>query len=549
MGISLPVMISLRYAQLKTLLMKKIYFCFRYICLATILFSCNPKQSSDKKTDSSPHAYTSSYKAPAFGNDDRIEKIKKVAPEIRKLIEEHAKKNNLPGVAYGIVVDNELVLSSATGVINLEKETPATPLSAFRIASMTKSFTAMAIMKLRDQGKLALSDPASQYIPEMGKLKYLTKDAPIITIENLLTMTAGFPEDNPWGDRQLHELDKMLLDLIANGVSFSNPSSHGFEYSNTGYALLGNIVSRISGIPFQEYINTNIFNPLGMKHTYWEFDNVPKEELVLGYRWEEKQWKLEPMLHDGAYGAMGGLITSIEDFSKYVSFLLSAWPSRNDEDTGPIKRSSLREMQTPQFSRLYARANDFSGTPCPVIAGYGYGLSIGTYCNGLKQVGHGGALPGFGSDYRFYPEYGVGIMAFCNLTYTSAYPRRKIGELLFEILDLQPRKLPISDVLIERQKQIMELIQNWNPELESTILAENFYMDKSRELRMSETQDILNKAGAVQTTKEVEPNNQLRGNFKVKTENGVIKIFFTLTPEKYPKVQQLNISFQPSVTK
>lgn len=525
--------------------MKKNYFCFINICLAAILFSCNPKQSSDKKADSSSYTYKSSYKAPSFVNDDRIEKIKKIAPEIEKLIEEHAKKNNLPGVAYGIVVDNELVLSSATGFINLEKETPATPLSAFRIASMTKSFTSMAIIKLRDDGKLALSDYVSKYIPEMRKLKYLTKDAPIITIENLLTMTAGFPEDNPWGDRQLHESDKMLLDLIANGVSFSNPSSHGYEYSNTGYALLGYIISRVSGIPFQEYIKTNIFDPLGMKHTYWEFNNVPKEELVVGYRWEEKQWKLEPMLHDGAYGAMGGLITSIEDFSKYVSFHLSAWPSRNDEDTGPIKRSSLREMQTPQFSRLYAKANDFSDKPCPVIAGYGYGLSISTYCNGLKQIGHSGALPGFGSDYRFYPEYGAGIMAFCNLTYTSAYPRRKIEELLFEKLDLQPRKLPVSDILIKRQQQIMELIQNWNPELESNILAENFYMDKSRDLRISESQEILIKAGIIQTANELEPNNQLRGSFNVQAENGVINIFFTLTPEKHPKVQQLDISFQP----
>lgn len=525
--------------------MKINYSNFLYLFFAAILFSCNPKQASDKTTVSASHEY----KAPAFENDDRIEKIKKIAPELQKLIEEHAKKNNIPGVAYGIVVDNKLVVSSATGFINLEKNTPATPLSAFRIASMTKSFTAMAIVKLRDAGKLALSDPASKYIPEMKNLKYLSKDAPIITIENLLTMTAGFPEDNPWGDRQLHESNKMLLDLITNDVSFSNPTSHEYEYSNTGYALLGNIVSRVSGIPFQKYIKKNIFDPLGMKHTYWEIDNVPTKELVLGYRWEDKNWKLEPMLHDGAYGAMGGLITNIEDFSKYVSFHLSAWPSRNDDDTGPIKRSSLREMQTPQFSRLYANAKDVNGKPCPRIGGYGYGLSTATYCDGLKQIGHGGALPGFGSDYRFYPEYGVGIMAFCNLTYTSAYPRSKIGELLFDKLNLQPRKLPVSDILIERQQQVLELIQHWNPALEKTIIAENLYLDKSRDIRIAETQKILNKAGAIKSTTPITPINQLRGRFNVETENGSIRVFFTLTPEKYPKVQRLNLSFQPSETK
>lgn len=525
--------------------MKNLYSYCSIICLATSLIACNSKQSPDKDAVSLSHSYSSSFKAPVFTTDDRIEKIKKIAPELQKMIAEHAKTKNIPSIAYGITVDNELVVSGATGHINLEKKTPATPLSAFRIASMTKSFTAMAILKLRDEGKLNLSDPVSRYIPEVATLEYLTEDAPTITIENLLTMTAGFPEDNPWGDRQLDEPDKMLIDLMGEGVSFSNPTSYDFEYSNTGYALLGGIVSRVSGVPYQDYITINILGPLGMKQTYWEYDSVPKEQLVMGYRWEEEQWKLEPMLHDGAFGAMGGLITTIEDFSKYVSFHLSAWPARNGEDIGPVKRSSLREMQTPQFAALNVNATDFNNEPCPLLSGYGFGLGITTYCNDLKQVGHGGALPGFGSDYRFFPEYGVGIMAFCNLTYTEAYPRKKIGELLFETIGLQPRQLPVSAILIKRQKQLMELIQNWNPELEANILAENFYLDQSREMRVAEIQEVLNKAGVIKTTNAVEPNNQLRGSFGIEAENGLINIFFTLTPEKQPKVQQLDISFAP----
>ena len=201
-------------------------------------------------------------------------------------------------------------------------------------------------------------------------------------------------------------------------------------------------------------------------------------------------------------------------------------------------------MQTPQFSSLYAKATDFNGDPCAVISGYGYGLGITEFCNNLKQVGHGGALPGFGSNYRFYPEYGIGIMAFCNLTYTSPWPYREIGKLLFETLELRPRQLPVSNILGERQAQIAQLIQNWNTELEAKILAENFYLDKSREDRMIEVHDVLDKAGSIENIDEIEPSNQLRGSFKIKAENGVVNVFFTLTPEKYPKVQQLDISFQ-----
>ena len=88
---------------------------------------------------------------------------------------------------------------------------------------MSKSFTAMAILKLRDEEKLDLDDPAEQYIPELKKIKYPTADAPPITIRHLLTHGAGFPEDNPWGDRQLADTDKEFIDFISRQISFSNP--------------------------------------------------------------------------------------------------------------------------------------------------------------------------------------------------------------------------------------------------------------------------------------------------------------------------------------
>jgi CubicO group peptidase (beta-lactamase class C family) len=517
------------------------------IALNTII-SCNLQTSTQEKTDATLRI-SDSYKPPAFTDDNRAKKIKKIAPEIQKLIEEHAKERHIPGIAWGIVADDELVISSATGLINLEDELPVTTKSCFRIASMTKSFTAMGIMKLRDEGKLSLSDPVAKYIPEMSGLEYLTGDAPVIDIENLLTMTAGYPEDNPWGDRQLDEPDQMLTDLLAEGISLSNPPSYRYEYSNTGYATLGKMISVISGMPYQEYIREHIFQPLGMDHTYWEFDNVADGQLAVGYRWEDEQWKPEPMLHDGSFGAMGGLITTIEDFSKYVSFHLSAWPPRSGKDAGPVKRSTLREMHTPQFPRLDAYATDLNDDPCASISGYGFGLGITEDCNGLKRVSHGGALPGFGSNYVFFPEYGVGIMAFCNLTYTSPYPLAEIEKLLFGTIGLQPRELPPSDILMERQEQVVKLIQSWDKDLEAAILAENFYLDRSRDSRISEIQKLLDQAGTIHDLREIKPQNQLRGSFMYSTENGTLNIFFTLSPERTPKVQYLNIFFQPDGSK
>lgn len=522
----------------------KRYFIFSGTLLC-LLFGGLSSSTAQQANGESP-AFVESYQPPVFVQDDRVAQISDLAPELQQLIETHAQAKNIPGIAYGIVVDDSLVVASATGLINLERELPASTASAFRIASMSKSFTAMAILKLRDEGKLALQDAVAQYIPEMAQLTYLTRDSPPITIKNLLTMTTGFPEDNPWGDRQLDETDQMLIDMVAGDLSFSNAPSFQYEYSNLGFALLGNIVSRVSGQPYQEYIRERILLPLGMAHTYWEYADIAEDTLALGYRWEDAQWKKEPLLHDGSFGSMGGLITTIEDFSKYVSFHLSAWPPRNEAETGPVKRSTLREMHTPNFPRLYPHVTNLQGDTCAIMSGYGYGLGITQNCEGRTWVSHGGALPGFGSNYVFYPEYGVGLMAFGNLTYTTPWPLPEIEQLLFENAGLQPRELPASDILVARQQQVSELIQHWDSALETEILAENFYLDQSREHRMAEVEAILSQAGAIQQMQPIEPYNQLRGRFGMQAEHGVVNVFFTLTPEKDPKVQRLDVSFEPT---
>lgn len=511
----------------------------------TLQTSCiNNKTTSNKNEKDSVQLISSSYETPIFLNDQRIKKIKEIAPDLHKIFEKHSSEKNIPGISYGFVVGDTLVVASTTGVINIDNNIPVTINSSFRIASMTKSFTAMAIMKLRDEGELSLKEPVAKYIPEMAKLNYLTSDSPMIDIENLLTMTAGFPEDNPWGDRQLAISDKAFIDLISDGLSLSKIPSYEYEYSNTGYAMLGHIITQISGIPYQDYIKENVLKPLGMNHTYWEYSDVSKEHLAQGYRWEDEKWKIEPMLHDGAYGAMGGLITSIEDFSKYVSFHLSAWPARSDEDKGPVKRSTIREMHTPQFNFLNTWNRDWNNESCASMIGYGFGLGISMDCKRITRISHGGALPGFGSNYAFFPEYGIGIMAFGNLTYTTPIPYDQIEKLLFETLKLQPRRLPVSEVMEHRKEQIIQLINTWDSNLEIEIIADNLYLDKSREKRKKEIQEILDKAGNIEKVQKISPRNQLRGDFKMGCKNGEINIFFSLTPENIPRIQKLNLSFK-----
>jgi CubicO group peptidase (beta-lactamase class C family) len=479
----------------------------------------------------------------AQSNADLIKKSNAVLQVVDSLFNNYAKQNHFPGLVYGLVVDGKLIHTGNAGYINLAEKIPADSNSEFRIASMTKSFTAMAILKLRDEGKLKLDDPVNLYIPELAAQKYLTNDAPPITIRHLLTHTAGFPEDNPWGDRQLDTPDVDLIKMVGNGISFSNVPGVNFEYSNLGFTLLGHIIQKVSGESYESYITENILLPLGMTNTCFEYNKVQAGRLAHGYRWLNKNWMEQPLLHDGAFGAMGGIFTSIDDFSKYVILHLSAWPPRNDNETGPVIRSSIREMQLPCTGITLNRGYKFpGGRGCTLVTAYCYGLRWTRDCEGRTMIGHGGGLPGFGSNWIILPDYNIGIFSFSNLTYA---PTLSINHLVLDTLitlaKLKPRRLPVSAILDQRKNELIDLLPEWK-NLDSThIFAVNFFMDYFPELLRRESIRIFKKAGKITNIRELVPENNLRGSFIMEGEKSDIEISFTLTPQNPPLIQEYHI--------
>lgn len=346
---------------------------------------------------------------PQFADPQRKQKLAAAFPEIEKLFKSWMERLQPPGAVLGVIVDGELVFVKAAGVRKKTNDAPVTPETVFRIASMTKSFTAMSILKLRDEGKLSLDDPVSRYVLEVANLPYPTSDSAVLTIRHLLTHSEGFPEDNPWGDRQLAQTDKTIRDWIRAGIPFSTSPGTAFEYSNYGFAILRQVVAKVSGRPYADYVRDDILLPLGMKSSKFEMSEVPREHIALGYRREDNAWKPEPILAHGSFGSMGGLWTTAPDLARYVAFLLAAFPPRDGTDRGPIKRSSAREMQ--QVWRWSPAAAFRSSVDAPLqmgSGGYGFGLGVSNDCRYAYVVGHGGGLPGYGSLMRWLPEYGVG---------------------------------------------------------------------------------------------------------------------------------------------
>ena len=464
-------------------------------------------------------------------------------PVVEKIYAAYAAKNHYPGMAFGIVADGHLVYGGNTGYSNLEKQWRVGSQTDFRIASMTKSFISVAILQLRDAGMIRLDDPASRYFPELAGQKGPATDAPAITIRNLLTHSAGFPEDNPWGDRQLAISDAALVALVRKGLSFSNSPGTGYEYSNTGFAILAHILQRLTGQSYESYVEQHILKPLGMGHTYFEYADVPAEALAHGYRELNGGWVEQPMLHTGIYGAMGGMITTMDDFARYVAFQLAAWPSRSGKEEGPLKRSSRREMQQPWvFNNLNAAFSYPGGETCPLVSSYGYGIRWSRDCKGKTMVGHTGGLPGFGSNWMILPDYGIGVICFANLTYANAAAiNMTVLDTLVALARLKPRAPAASPILLQRQKELAALLPDWSGARESPIFAVNFWQDYFVDSVRKEATAFFARAGRILRIGELHPDNNLRGSFLLEGENADLEVRFTLTPENPALIQEYHL--------
>jgi CubicO group peptidase (beta-lactamase class C family) len=469
---------------------------------------------------------------PRFVDPGRAQKLATAFPEVDKAFQDYGELSHI-GVG---------------GVRELAGSAPVDADTVFRIASMTKSFTALAVLKLRDEGKLSLDDPAERHVRELASLHYPTTDSPRITIRHLLSHATGFPEDNPWGDQQLARTDAWLSEALRRGIPFSNPPGMAYEYSNYGFAILGQVVTRVSGRSYESYIEREILQPLGMTSTTLEARRVPAARLAHGYRREDDQWKEEPPLPHGSFGAMGGMLTSLRDLGKYVAFMMSAFPPRDDSDRGPVRRASLREMQ--QVARMAPASVTRSGPEAAgtVLAagGYGYGLGVRQTCDVRHIVSHSGGLPGFGSLMQWYPGHGVGLIALGNVTYSGwGTSVERATAALIRTGAFLPREPQPSSALVDARAKINGLIERWDDTVIEGLAADNLFLDQSRERRHRAVDTLRAQLGACSADDRFDVENALRGRWAMTCERGRLYVAITLAPTAPPKVQYWSLGTNP----
>jgi serine-type D-Ala-D-Ala carboxypeptidase/endopeptidase len=447
-------------------------------------------------------------------------------------------ENHVPGLVWGVVIDGKLVHVTTMGVQDLgDARRPVTADTGFRIASMSKAFTGYAILKLRDEGKLRLDDPAWKYIPE---IKRWAND---ITVADLLHHTAGFVTDDPWGDRQQVMPEAEFTKLLKAGVPRTAQRGTRYEYSNMGFAMLGRIISNVAKKDYAAYVGAHVFTPLGMASTTYENADVPASTRAIGYRWENDTWAEEPYMKHGAFGAMGGITTSANDYAKWVGYLLSGWPATEREAKS---RGTIRAMQYGGGIIHRRTRPGKEGANCRISGVYGAGLASSDDCILGRVLYHGGGFPGYGSHMLLLPDAGVGIFALGNRTYAGpSGPVWDAATALWQAGVIKRRDLEVSPLLADGYVAAKAIWSEGGIAGQKLGLSMNFTMDRSVDNWAKLLAETKAKSGECDTGMPIVATGNLAGRFSWTCKNGKINGTLLLAPTTDAQIQSLVFEVVP----
>ena len=302
-----------------------------------------------------------------------------------------------PGCAVGVSRAGQPVVQKAYGMADLEHDVPNKADTIFEAGSVSKQFTAAAVLLLAAEGKLSLDDPARKYIPELPDY-----GAPL-TIRHMLQHTSGLRD---WGEvasiagwprtSRVHT-HAHVLDIVSRQKALNFPSGTQYSYSNTGYNLAAVLVSRVSGKSFAEFSKERVFGPAGMTHTSWrdDYTRIVKGRAI-AYSQAQGGWR-QNMPFENVHGN-GGLLTTVADLLKW-----------NENFTSP-------KVGDAAFVKLQQEPGKFNdGKP----HSYAMGLMVGTY-KGVPEVAHSGSTAGYRAHLTWYPQQQVSVAVLCNAASANA---------------------------------------------------------------------------------------------------------------------------------
>ncbi|MCH9276260.1 beta-lactamase family protein [Bifidobacterium amazonense] len=383
--------------------------------------------------------------------------------EIDRIFGALVTERKAPAYTYGIFDRGGLIASghggSATRVDRPGETLELNEHTRFRIASMSKSFAAAAVMQLAWQGKVDLHAPAADYVPQLANVVPWDRDSFPITVHDLLAMSCGLATDDAWADRQESISRAELQSLLAQRLRSIYSPGERYEYSNIGYAAIGEVIRNVSGMDVPDYVRTHLLEPLGLAETTYDWRDVPADKLCCGHHLDPGSeqngdpagatWVPETFADPGAFSVIGGVISSVHDVAEWDAWLARGFePSpreggstdgsagmRGDRKTDGAAEADL--LGDEVLPRRYRRLMQMPHTPMPPvlrsgssrgwltrrdfneIEAYGYGLIVKHDERFGDIAYHSGGYPGYGSNMRWHLDSGLGVVVLANGRYAT----------------------------------------------------------------------------------------------------------------------------------
>jgi len=328
--------------------------------------------------------------------------------ELERLVRREQSEKRLPSISAAVVRDGDLVWEDAVGAADAEAGVEATPDTQYRIGSITKTLTAAAVMQLRDEGKLGLEHTLDRHLEDVPHRP---------TIRRMLSHASGLQRETP-GDVWVtlkFLTDEELLSSLGSAEQVLAPGAR-FHYSNLAFALLGRVVERVSGVPYERYVEERLLRPLGMTRTSFR----PQPPHAAGYFVEpyREGVRVEPPVETASFTPSGQLWSTVRDLSRWAAFLA-------EPDPAVLAPATVEEMRTVEVIEDHERWTA------------GYGLGLGMFRDGERiLVGHGGAMPGFIARVVVSPKEKIGAAVLTNSS------TARVGQLAAQLVAKTVELLP-----------------------------------------------------------------------------------------------------------
>jgi CubicO group peptidase (beta-lactamase class C family) len=336
----------------------------------------------------------------------------------RELAAEFA-ADGVGGASLGVVLGPDLIWTRNFGVADVETNRPVTSDSAYRIGSITKQFTALALLQAVEDGRMRLTDPLETWVPEVRRLKDARAGTPPVTLLQVATMTSGIarePECDGPLDGAVSRWQRKLIECIA-GTSYVNEPGTEYLYSNVGYAMLGLAVERAVGRPFTTFVAERTFRPLGMSKTAFEPTDAMRQDLARGYARRGREGPYTSAVADaelegrGYKVPNGAILSSVNDMAKFLAWELGHGPAEVLD----------RDTQQSNYRRVYSATN--ARGELALNSGYGVGFQAQRRGD-VVMLGHGGSTAGYHASALFHrgSQLGVVVLRSCDSCSFDAGP-------------------------------------------------------------------------------------------------------------------------------